>query len=443
MTENQLSQTYTPKKVLLYALPTLFTMIFMGFYMIVDGIFVAVYVDEYAFSAINIVYPLISANLALSLMLSTGSSAIIGKFLGENQIEKARSFFTQIYCSGIIQGVIITLLCLTFPNKILEFLQTTDSLYPYSYDYLVYYALFFIPAVLQVFAQTFLIANGTPVLGFILCFLGGITNIILDYIFIAKLQLGIKGAAIATGLGFAVPGIGALLYFAFHRQSLLHFTKFNWDFPLFFKSCFNGASEFVTNLAISITTFLFNIILLEIAGEAGVASITAILYIQMIQMGLYMGLSFGVSPLISFKYGANEPKQLQLIIKTSFIAIGFASLLAISLSFLCGDFFMELFIPPDSETFPIARRGLNIYAISYIFMGLNVFLSAMFTALSNGKISAILSFTRTLFLLVFFLITLPHFFHIDGVWLAVPIAESISALLSIYFYKKYKPIYHY
>lgn len=443
MDENQLTKQFRTKDILLYALPTIFTMVFMATYMIVDGMFVAKYVDEFAFSALNIAYPLISSVVALGLMLSIGSSAIIGKLLGEGKMEKARGFFSQTYVVGIVLGLTVAFLTQVFMDDILRLLQVEGILYDYTYDYLYAYHFFFTLNILQIFAQTFFITVGKPLIGFSTCFLGGMTNIIFDYIFIAQMDMGVKGASYGTALGNAVPGIFALLYFLTQRKGILFLEKFKWDWKGLVDSCVNGSSELVTNLAVAITTFLFNVIMLDWLGEAGVASITAILYIQMFQMGVYTGYSFGVAPLISYKYGAKDDSQVKLIVKVSLLTMLISSVVVVALSYLFADQALSIFIPPDSETFPIAKEGMFLYTSAYIFMGINVFISSMFTAFSNGKISAILSCTRTLLLIVSFLLLLPQLIGINGVWIAVPLAELCSIFMGIYFLKKFKQQYHY
>lgn len=440
---NHTTKQYSAGGLLLYALPTIFTMIFMSVYMIVDGIFVAHYVGEDAFTAINIVFPVISAVIALGLMLATGASAVIGKLIGEQSEQQARSFFTFIYTIGIIIGVFATIVSLLWSDEILTLLQCTEQLYPYSSDYLRYSAIFFVASILQIFTQCFFITAGKPVLGFLLCFSGGVTNIILDYIFIGRMGLGIAGAGLGTGIGFAVPGVLGFLYFFFARNTPLYFVKTRCDFPLLLHSCVNGLSEFVTNIAVSITTFLFNVILLEEVGEAGVTAITAILYVQMFQMGIYLGYSFGVAPLISLKYGAQDWKQVQKIFKVSMITMLVASIAVIFLSYRYADFAIQIFIDRNSPTFELAKRGLQIYSFGYLLMGINIYLSSFFTALSNGKVSAILSCSRTLVFLVGCLVTLPQYIGVDGVWLAVPIAELLAFFLSLYFVWKYRNTYHY
>ncbi len=443
MTENKLATQFTGKTILAYAFPTMVMMVFMSLYMMVDGMFVARYVNELAFSALNIVYPIISIVLALGLMLSIGASAVIGALMGEGKEAKAREFFTQIYAVGIVLGILCLVITHVFVDEILVLLQTSDLLYDYSKEYLIFTGYFFVFSTLQVFAQTFFITAGKPLLGTVVCILGGCTNIFLDWLFIAELNWGIRGAGLATGIGFGVPGLFSLVYFGFNRKSPLYFVKFSWDMPNFILTCSNGMSECVTNLSVAMTTFLFNVILQNLVGEAGVSSITAILYIQMFQMGVYTGFSLGVSPILSYKFGAKDNDQMKQVVHSSFLIIGICSLLVVSLSFLFAEEAISIFIPKESDTFALAKRGLLLYTLAYIFMGFNVFFSSLFTALSNGKVSALLSLTRNFGLIVVALLTLPHFFHTDGVWIAVPIAELLSFIMGLYFFRKYRNHYEY
>lgn len=282
-------------------------------------------------------------------------------------------------------------------------------------------------------------------LSFTSCLLGGLTNIILDYVLISPnvMNLGVAGAGLATGLGNCVPAIFGLVYFTFFRHGTLYFEKPIPRIKMLFQSMFNGASELVSQLSTAVTTLLFNIILLEIAGKSGVASISVILYIQMMQTAVYFGYAMGIAPIISYKYGANDTKGLRKVLNTSFKFTAIVSVLVIAFSLLFGQFAVAIFISRTSETFDMAVNGLKLFSISYLFMGINIFMSSMFTALSNGKVSAILSLTRTFIFLVGSILILPHFLLLNGVWLAVPLAELLACGLSFYYYKKRKLHYGY
>ncbi|MEG0803897.1 MAG: MATE family efflux transporter, partial [Pygmaiobacter sp.] len=247
----------------------------------------------------------------------------------------------------------------------------------------------------------------------------------------------------ATGIGNSVPAIFGLLYFAFNKKGTLYFGKLVWNRKVLLQSIGNGMSELISQLSTAITTLLFNIILLDLMGKAGVASISVILYIQLIQTSIYFGYSVGVAPIISYKYGARDIVQLKKVIKISFVFLSVVSLCTIASSLLFDDMAVSIFIHKSSSTFTMAKDGFRIFSIGYLFMGINVFASAMFTALSNGKVSALLSIVRTLVFLVASLVTLPAMIGLNGVWLAVPVAELLAFVVSIYYYKQGKKVYFY
>lgn len=442
---NILAKDFNTKSLLKYVFPTILMMIFLSTYTIVDGLFVANLVGEDALSALNIVMPVINILLAIGLMFSTGGTAVMGRLMGEGKEHEARSFLSILYIVAIILGAILTTVFLIFSDEIIVLLGVNDELYPYAKDYLVALSYFSVSYFLQVFVQSFFVLAGKPILGFMTCFFGGMINIALDYVFILPdmLDLGITGAGLATGIGNCVPAIFGVMYFLFNRKGTLYFEKPIFKTRVLFQSMFNGMSELVSQLSTAITTLLFNIILLELVGKSGVASISVILYIQMIQTALYFGYAIGVAPVISYKYGAKDIKGLQNILKISFRFTAIVSVIVIIFSLLFGEFAISIFISRTSQTFEMAVHGLKLFSIAYLFMGINVFMSSMFTALSNGKVSAILSLTRTLVFLVGSLVILPYLFDLNGVWLAVPLAELLACGLSVHYYKKGKKTYAY
>ncbi len=437
---NILAKDFDAKSLMKYVFPTILMMVFMSTYTIVDGLFVANLVGEDALSAVNMVWPAFNVVLAIGLMLSTGGTAVMGRLMGENKAQEARSFLSILYLVAITLGGILTAMFWLFPDEIVRLLGANDAIYPYAMDYLTSLSFFSTSFFLQVFVQSFFVLAGKPILGFATCFLGGMTNIVLDYVFISSnaLDLGVAGAGYATGIGNCVPAIFGLLYFIFCRQGTLYFAKPILKTKILFQSMFNGMSELVSQLSTAVTTLLFNLILLELVGKSGVASISVILYIQMLQTAIYFGYAIGVAPIISYKYGANDTEGLKNVLHISFKFTAIVSALVIIFSLLFGEFAISIFISRTSETFAMAVNGLKIFSIAYLFMGVNVFMSSMFTAVSNGKVSAMLSLTRTLVFLVGSLLILPYFLHINGVWLAVPLAELMACVLSIYYYRREK-----
>ncbi len=442
---NILAQDFTAKSLLRYACPTVLMMVFMSTYTIVDGLFVARLVGEDALAAVNIVWPVFNVVLAIGLMFSTGSTAVMGRLMGEGKGHEARAFLSLIYLVSIGLGAVVTLLVQTFPGEIIRALGVNEELYPYAMGYIQSLGWFVIGFFYQVFVQSFFVLAGRPTLGFLTCFVGGTVNIILDYVLISPhmLNLGIEGAGLATGIGLCVPAVVGVVFFFTNRSGELYFTTPVFRGKMLGQSMFNGMSELVSQLSTAVTTLMFNLILLDMVGKSGVASITVILYVQMIQTALYFGYSIGVAPIISYKYGAEDRAGLHKVLGISLKFIGAVSLAIIAISLIFDDVAVSIFISQSSDTFAMATEGLRLFSIAYLFMGVNVFMSSMFTALSNGTISAVLSFARTLVFLVATLVSMPYFFGIQGVWLAVPVAEAMAFLLSWLCYCRGRSTYGY
>ncbi len=443
MQTHELAKNHSTVGIIKFAIPTILTMIFTSTYIIVDGIFISQFVNEDALAAINIVFPIINLAMAFGMMMAFGANAIIGKLLGEGKPEKARSFFTAVYIICALWGAVCIIVLNIFMDQIIDLLGASEALHEYCRIYLGIYSIFLPFNMLQIFTQAFFITAGKPLLSFTVCFIGGISNMILDYVFIVPMDMGLTGAALATGIGAAIPAIYGVIYFLVQRKCILHFCRPNFNIKFVGKSLYNGSSEAVNNISAAITLFMFNVILMELAGESGVAAITVILYVQMLQTAIYFGYSFGVSSMISYKFGEKNYLQLKKIILTSFKFIVTVSIFVIIMSTVFAEQLVSIFIDRDSSTFKLAVDGLRLYSIAYLFMGMNVYMSAMFTALSNGKISAILSFARSFVFLVIALIILPILFGVPGVFVAVPVAEFLSLLLSIYVFVKNRSLYNY
>ena len=440
---NALSKKFDAPALIKFAFPTIVMMVVLSTYSTVDGAFVSKLISENALASINIVYPLYSIFFAISLMLATGSNAFIAKNMGEGRYEEARSFFTLIYILGFALAVVLAVVSLVFYKPIMHLLGSTPALDAYTADYLRYLVAFAPMSFMQVFTQTFFVTEGRPSLGLWLIVLGGLANIGLDYLFMGIMGLGIKGAALGTGIGNCIPGLFGIFYFAFHRSGPLHFARPVWHGKKLLYSLFNGSSEFVNNISIAITTVMFNYAMIKYLGETGVAAISAILYLQFIQSSIFFGYSLGVAPVISFKYGEDNKPQLKQVVKISVIFLAACSALIFILSLALATPAVEIFVHRDSGTFAIARHGFLLFNISYLFMGLNVLASGMFTALGNGEISALLSFLRTLVFIVGALLLLPLALGVDGVWLAVPVAEAMALCVSVYCFFRFRKKYGY
>ena len=438
MDDNILDQKWSAGSLLRFAFPTIVMMIFMGLYTIVDTIFVAQFVNTDALSSINIVCPIINITVGLGTMIATGGNAIVSRKMGAGENQEAKEDFTLLILTGAVIGFLILLGGTIWIDKIVYALGASDLLFPYCRDYLM--ALFwFIPAnILQTLFSNLFVTAGKPDLGFGLSVLAGVANIILDYIFIVPCGLGIRGAALGTGFGYLIPTVAGLVYFT-RNKGTLSFTKPKLKWAVIGESCFNGSSEMVSQLATAVTTFLFNRTMMNLLGENGVAAITIIIYSQFLLNTLYIGYSMGIAPIIGFNYGNRNDVQQKRVFSISMRFIALASVLMFAISMFSGSYIVQLFADNTTEVYQIATNGFAIFSYSFLFCGLNLFTSAMFTALSNGKVSAVLSFLRTFVLLTGGILLLPHIWGIAGVWLAVPIAEGIMSVVStacLFHYRK-------
>ena len=442
MNENILDQKWNHISLLRFAAPTIIMMIFMGLYTIVDTIFVSQFVNTDALSALNIVCPVINITVGLGTMIATGGNAIVSRKMGAGNAQEAKEDFTLLIITGAIIGFTILLGGVICIDKIIYILGASDLLFPYCKNYL-FILLLFIPAnVLQTLFSNLFVTAGKPGLGFGLSFLAGIANIVLDYVFIVLCRLGIQGAALGTGFGYLIPTVVGLIYFAKNSGSL-SFVKPRLKWNVVKESCINGSSEMVSQLATAITTFLFNITMMNILGENGVAAITIIIYSQFLLNTLYIGYSMGIAPIIGFNYGNKNTIQQKKVFQISIQFITVVSSLIFIFSRFGGTNIIRLFVDGTSEVYQIAADGFTIFSYSFLFCGLNIFTSSMFTALSNGKVSAILSFLRTFGLLAGGILLLPKICGLTGIWLAVPVAEGIMFLVSAACLLNYKEKYSY
>lgn len=431
---NSIAKNFRFFSLLRFALPTMIMMVFMSLYTIVDGIFISRYVGSNALSSTNIVFPAINLIIACGVMLSTGGSALVAKKLGEGKDLEACEDFTVLLISGITAGLALMFIGLMFLEPLVRLLGATDLLVEDCMTYLKI-SLYFAPAcILQLFFQSFFVTVGKPGLGLFLICAGGVCNMFFDYFFMGPLNLGVAGAAIATGMGQLIPSVAGLFYFIFVRK-ILFAVKPVLHAGTLFQSCSNGSSEMVTNISNAVITYLFNIIMLDLLGEPGVAAITIVLYGQFLFNALYMGFSMGVSPIISYNHGRRNVPLLRRVVKICLsFTVGSSALITIA-ALAASPVIVQIFTPVNTQTYAIAKTGFFLFSFNYLFAGLNIFSSGMFTALNNGPVSAVISFMRTFVFIALNVLLLPKFLNVTGVWLAVPVAEFMTLFLSLYLIK--------
>ena len=442
--DNQLTKQHNAGSLLRFAVPTIVMTVFMSLYTMVDGIFVANCVSPDALSGLNLVIPGLSILVALSVLISAGGSVVISRKLGENKLQEAREDLSFLVLLTIVFGLVVMALVLIFARPILMLLGATENLYPIALGYYQTLALFTVPCLLQVQFQYFFVTAGAPSLGLICVVLGGVSNVILDYVFMVTFTLGIRGAALATGIGYSIPAIVGLVWFSINKKGLLHFTRPRARVTSLRESIINGVASMIINLAGATVTWLYNRIIILYLGETGIAAATIVLYVRFLFNSFLSGYSSGVAPLISYNFGRQDFSQVKLLFRTSLAAVLVGSALVFGISIFSADRIVLLFASEEPYLASLARHGIFLFSFSYLFNGVNTFSATLFSALSNGKLSALMAFLNTFVFLIGFMVLLPRLgLDADGVWLAVPAAECCSLFLTVFFLKRNRAVYNY
>lgn len=418
-------------KILWFILPTYLTSLFNTLYTIVDGIFVSQYVGTNALAAINIVYPIVNILTGIALVFAAGGSAMAAISIGANKKEQAGQEFTLCMVLSIGVGTAISLLMFLFLPQLLAFLGATK---PTLSDCRIYAIIWLagIPAVIGKELFTYFIrADGSPEYSFFLAVSGGVTNVVLDYVFIVRMGMGVLGAGLATILGLTLSFFLGLLYFLRYKKYLRPVRK-NLQLKIGLKCAVNGSSEFIDQLAIAITTVVFNRTALTLVGENGIAAVSIIMYLQFLFIGIYFGYSMGISPLLSYAYGNNDGAICKKLERYSYRFFTLAPVLMYALSYISAPLAVSFFASPKTEVYFLALSGMRLYGIGYLFSGLNIFTTIRLTAYGKGHLSSIITFLRSFMLLLLFLFLLPLIWGINGLWLAMPIAEILTTLLMLY-----------
>ncbi len=433
MDNNALSRPFTGASLLRFALPNIIMMVFLSLYTIVDGIFISRFVGTLALSAVNMSYPINSVELAIGIMLGTGGSAVIARRMGEGKTARAREDFTCITAVSLGIGVVFALMGNVCLDPLLRLLGTSPAQFALCRSY-TRVLLWFAPALfLQTAFQVLFVTAGKPVLGLWVTVAGGVANMLLDWLLMGPVGMGVTGAAVATGIGYCIPAAAGVWFFSRKRDVPLYFTAFRPDRKMLLQACWNGSSEMVSNVANAVTTFLFNLIFLAYWQEDGVAAITIVMYVQFVFTAVFFGFSMGVAPVISYQYGAQNTEQLRRICR---FCISFTLLCSLAMYLLSRALIgpcLAVFTDAESRVYAITMEGFPLYALCFLLMGISIFASALFTALSNGTVSAAISFARTLVFLVGTLLLMPRLWGQWGIWLAVPAAELLGVLVSVGF----------
>lgn len=439
----QLSSHFGYKELFRFTLPAIMMLVFTSIYSVVDGFFVSNFVGKVPFAAINFVMPYLIILGCVGFMFGTGGGALIAKTLGEGDRKRANELFSMIVYAGLLSGVVLAVVSLLLLRPIMTLMGAEGPLFENCiiYGNIILAALPFF--MLQYEFQCLFATAGKPTLGLSITVAAGLTNMILDAVFVAVFQWGLVGAAAATAASQAVGGIIPLIYFARKNTSYLQLGRCRFSRSALLKACANGSSELMSNISSSVVSLLFNLQLMQYAGEDGVAAYGVLMYVSMIFQSIFMGYAVGVAPTIGYQYGARNHSELRSLRKKSFHLIGiFSVAMFLTGQLLCRPLAM-IFVSYDAALLEMTVHAFSIFSFSFLLSGIGIFGSAFFTALNDGLTSALVSFLRILVFQCSAVLILPMFWKLDGIWMSVVVAEALAAIVTCGFLAMKQKTYQY
>lgn len=428
----QLSDHFNYKKLLRFCLPSIIMMIFTSIYGVVDGLFVSNFVGKTSFAAVNLIMPFNMILGGTGFMIGTGGSALVAKTLGEGNDELAKKYFSMMIFFTLLCGIILSILGVAFARPVAYLLGATDAMISECVGYARVVLLFNAAFMLQNVFQSFLVTAAKPKFGLIVTIASGVTNMVLDALFIGVFRWGVIGAALATGLSQLVGGLLPLIFFVNKNNgSNLCLVPSKLEFKPILMACTNGVSELMTNISSSIVGMLYNFQLMKFAGENGVAAYGVIMYVQFIFIAVFFGYSIGTAPIVGFNFGAQRHSELKNMLRKSMLIMISSGVFMMALAQLLASTLAKIFVGYDPELMEMTKHAFSLVSFSFILAGVNIYISSFFTALNNGVISAVVSFLRTLVFQASSVLILPVFFELDGIWAAITVAEICAAAISI------------
>ena len=435
-----LSSHFTYSRLLRFVLPSVVMMIFTSIYGVVDGLFVSNFVGKAPFTALNLIYPVLMIVGSLGFMIGTGGSALVSKTMGEGDEEGANRIFSMLVYVTVALGMLFTLLGLIWIEPIAALLGAEGEILT---DCVLYGRILLLSQtafMLQNVFQSFLITAERPHFGLIITVAAGVTNIVLDAVMVAVLRWGLAGAAAASALSQVVP----LFYFLHPKNdSPLRLTRTRFDGRALWRTCTNGSSELMSNISMSLVNMLYNLQLIAVAGADGVAAYGVLMYINFVFNAIFIGYAIGSAPIVSFHYGAENWDEVKNLFRKSMIIIALSGVIMMVLAEVLSGPLSSLFVGYDADLCAMTRRGFQLYALSFLMTGFNIFGSAFFTALNDGVVSAVISFLRAMVFQVGAVWILPIFLKLDGIWLSVVAAEALALLVTAGFLAAKRKVYHY
>lgn len=417
------------KNFLKYSIPCIIGMFLTSFITVVDGMFIGWKVGEKGLAAVNLTLPVLYLLLGLTIMTGVGGLTLAMQSLGGGDIVKAKERFTFTMLMNAVIAVVAAAVLIVFRDGVIGLLNAKGELYPYVRDYLGTMSYFYVFMMMNITFSMFIRGEGKPQLSLMFGLLANALNIVLDYLFIIRLDYGMKGAALASGLSVMIAFSLGLVYFASGR-SVFRCCAIRFDKADFTSVIFNGSSEFIGQVSVSITTYLFNLVIIRHIGINGVAAFTIVGYISLIEYMILTGISQGLHTLVSHSWGARDRNAVLLLLSAGIKAVFLTGLAAFVLSFAATEGIIRIFAHGNPDLMNIANYGIKLYSIAFLINGYNVITSAYFTSLGDAGTSLLISALRSLVLVSVFVLVLPLIIGDTGIWLTVPLTEAITFAVS-------------
>ena len=420
------------KQFFKFVIPSVVSMLVFNLYTMVDGIYVARFVGEHALSAVNISMPYVNFIFAFSILFSVGTSTVVAIFRGENNMKSANETFTRNTIFLTVCALIITLLALVFQNELALFLGASEVTLPYVHDYLgvlIWFTFFFIVSYsMEVLVKT----DGFPKLATAAVSVGAVMNIVMDYVLVVHVGMGIRGAAIATGLSQVLTFTVFTIHFL-GKRGTIHWCKTTMDLSVYKRIIPIGTADFITELSAGTIIFLFNHAILKHIGDNGVVTYTVITYIYNIVMMTFTGISQGMQPLVSFYRGRREENTCRLFLRYALYSTFAMSMLALAICLFMTPALVSIFIDASrAELFTYTVHAFRIYSLCYLVIGYNIVCSGYFAAVEKSGYSFAISLLRGFVLIAASIWIMGELFQGEGIWYATLVCESSTLVVSIW-----------
>ncbi|XQM92125.1 MATE family efflux transporter [Bacillus shihchuchen] len=402
-----------------YLIPAVLGMVLMSVNIVIDAVMISRGVGANGLAGVNVAIPAFSIFFSISLWIGMGGATLYSIALGENKIERARSIFTQSMTVAVIIVGVLAAICLWRIEDLAYLFGANEVILPYALDYL---------HVLENILSTFIRNDGNPNLAMAGLVVTAVLNIVFDYIFIFIFGWGVTGAASATILSAAI-GFLVLLTHFFRKNSILKWTKFHFEWDTIKQIMIIGFPSFITESTVAIVTIGFNIAFVQYAGEVGVASYAMVNSIHAMTLLLFFGVGAALQPIASFHYGANLSERLreglQFAVKIAVVLGG----VAIIVGLFFGKYIIGLFDVQSPQLLELTLTGISLFFIQYVFLGYNIVYGEYFQSVRQTKKSVLIIMSRGLLFIIPLLWIMPKLLGINGIWLVMPVAEVITAII--------------